>query len=628
VSGAQTHGFDLVVELSEDRLASIVGLFVIPSSIAQTIDIGGLQVPITVSGRTIPLGSTTIHPGNLVDFHVNYSSVTIAGVALGEATIEVTVQIGEDPATPGQIAVTFPAAPSITLNNPAALDGLLAASGSGLTHDQALALAANALLGYLQGAATLPHVPIGETVGSGPCALALAGLSVRTIDHVLAIMLSFSGSAIHHPSPPSPDAFTSSGLDGRDAVLFVSNDALLGLATCFASQPPSPIAGAAFTAQGECRQLARPMDITLMGHTVSLETLSVCVVGNQVVINGSLNYSGTGFSIGGTFRAPMGFSCRPDGSISLDFNPDDVQTDIGLSIEWWVYLLAFLLAAIFALFSAVIAVVLAIVILIAAPIASAIINSLARGAIGNLGQSVAGAGNTSLLPSQLQRVLGAIHCQAVILDDLNFAGFLASPRVAAVSFAQKWEVTQRVESGQGGTGLFAYTAYRVARRVTLTANPTSMIDPVSWTWKLAGQSLSGSGSRTINGVPVDFVATGASLQLSTPLGANLDFVAAVQGRDRDSLVQSASIVISITPTDVEYAAGSMYNILRILTGGELYPRGVPNLVIDPAGPDPPPDAFIRGNIGLEAVQALAAGMKLNAADLAKAAGVGLGSAGD
>src|SRR3954452_2244645 len=247
MAGTQTHGFDLVIELSEARLGSVVGALVIPQSVTQSFPLGGQSVPITVSGRLLPTDGTTIRPGNLVDFRVTYSSVTIAGVTLGGATITIFAQIVESAGSPRQITVSFPSAPAIALQNPSALDGLLAVSGTGITRDQALALAANALPTYLQTRAPLPSIPIGQMLGSGPCAPALADVRVRTIDHVMAILLAFSGTAISHPAPPDPTAFTSSGLAGRNAVMFVSNDTLLGLAACFASQPPSPIAGAAFT---------------------------------------------------------------------------------------------------------------------------------------------------------------------------------------------------------------------------------------------------------------------------------------------------------------------------------------------------------------------------------------------
>jgi hypothetical protein len=625
VSGNHTHGFDLVVELSENRLGSVVGEFIVPQSLTQSFLLGSLSVPISVSGRTIPLGGTRIHPGNLVDFRVDYSSVTIAGISVGGAEILITARIVESGGSPRQIAVTFPSPPTITLRDSAALDGLLAASGTDVTRDQALALASAALLTYLQSAAALPSIPIGTMIGSGSCALSLADLRVRTIDHAMAIMLSFSSPAIPHPTPPDPSAFTTSGLGGRDAVLFVSNTTLLGVATCFASNPPSPIAGATFTTDGQCRRITHPMPLTLDGRNVTLTQLGVCVVENRIVIDGFLHYAETAFSVDVSFRAPMGFSCRADGSISLDFNPNDVQTDATVTIEWWVYVAAlFLLPLIAAFVSIIIAFALTVIVLLAAPIASAVIASVARNAIGSLGASIAGAANTSLLPPQLQRLFGAIHCDSVVLDDLNMLGTLNSPRAASIELRPHWEVTEKVQTGSGGVGLLAYTTDRVARRVTFSALPTSMIDPVAWTWTLAGAALTGSGTRTIGGVAVTYAVNGPSIQISTPLGTDLDLVLAVHGRDRDGLVQSASTLVSITPDEVEHAHTN-YELLEFLLHNGFYARGTPDRLIDPAGPDPPPDAVLRQQVELGAIQALAAGTRIDAAQLAKTAGLSLRS---
>ena len=71
----------------------------------------------------------------------------------------------------------------------------------------------------------------------------------------------------------------------------------------------------------------------------------------------------------------------------------------------------------------------------------------------------------------------------------------------------------------------------------------------------------------------------------------------------------------------------MYNILQILTSASLYPRGIPNIIVDPTAPDPPPDVFVQGNFQVEAIQAIASGMNVDAAQLAKQAGASLRSVG-
>lgn len=623
MSGSQTHGFDLVFELSETRLQQIIeGLNVIPRevSVALPFRMNNQSVHAVLNGGVI--NRVSIDVNNRLEVQVSYGTMSIAGIPLGGVDITAKCHIDTDGANPRRLQFTFSMPPLISPRNRSQIEALVALAntrGTTLTYDGVIAMAENAVLNFLQTSVMLPAIPLGVPLGTGRCALSLSDLQVRTIPGSLFILLLVSGAGIPHSIPPNLNAFSSSLLNGRDSIMLVSNESLLAAAACFATEPPSPLTGAHFVSSGGCQTLASPFSRTLDGRQITINTLNLCVVGNEIIISGAAMLSGVGYSINGTFRAPISFTCRSNGTVVPNFDPNRIQTTVSVHLEWWVYALSFGLAAVAAIFlGPITGLLLNIVVVLLAPILSLVANAVVNSALPGLGQAADRAVEQGLrmVPPELIDILGRLNCQAVILDDLSLTGVLISAPAATVGISQDWRVVDRRSLRTGDAVAISYEDFAVSRTGLLRAVATHIPTPIQYQWMLNGLMLGSSGTVTLDGVNIHYQVSGNTCQLSTPLGGSINTIVNVRVQGGNGYTLTTSKLVIKEGTERRYDS-QLLSLLTDLQNNLVYLQGTPPLWRSPIPlPDPAPDAFSVRNLDNDIALAISIGMGINRSDLA------------
>jgi hypothetical protein len=539
----QTNGYDVVLELSEARLRDMLGtLGVIPPRISVPVS------PVSITLYDVRVSNVDVRPGEQLTVTVGIPEMKLLNViSLGGANVVITATMGVVRSSSGfRLEFQFPTLPIITLSDPRLVDQRLVDFGISLSREQVVNTAARELQGVLQ-AQRLPEIP-NTAFGSPSCQLSLSDFIVRTTDRSVFFAALLAGAGIAHPLPANPAGFGMSLLRGtNEAVMLLSNESLLSVATCFVTDP-GPLSGAAFTSSPNLRTLVTPYSQTLNGLLIDFQQLTIGVVGNQIVIGGHLQTSGTGWTTSGTFNAPIGFRITSAGEIFPTLIPDNVTTHIDFALEWWVYALGFGLAPIVAFaFGPLVGSILAIVLALLAPIIAAILNALARRAVSGLGAQVdqAVAAGYALLPPEVVALIGSVSLAEVILDDLAMGGAHLSPPAIRIRIQERWTNPEdEITEDDAGFGL---ETHRVSWRGMLRATAANLPGTLAYTWFFNNDHLGRSGSaRMSDGRSLTYRTSGATCTINSALGVDLLGVVRVQIDSSTGARQIASLAINKT----------------------------------------------------------------------------------
>jgi hypothetical protein len=549
---SQTNGYHLVFELSNNRLAGIMDDF-IPNPI--TFAVAG----ITATASQIPGRPSTVSiaAGN----NITVQAVRSVKILTFQFNVRISLQ-AQVSVIGGQISISYPSTPVITPDTAAdqtTLQTLVtlanSVGGTSYTEAQILQLGAQNLLSTLQGSFSLPNIPLGVPFNTGPCAISLSKIDLHSITNSIFVLLQFSGAGI--PSVPlNANGFTTSLRGSSESVMVVANEALLAIAACFIGQDASsPLQGAHFITAGNSTTMFGPKSISLDGHTINIMSLNISVVGNQLVVSGAASTSGTGYSATGTFSAPIGFNCHPDGTIFPVFDPNTVQTHISVSIDWWVYLIGFAAAGIIGIIlGPLAAIIVSIVVALIGPIASLVGNAIAQNALSGLSQSLNNsvAQGYQMAPPELLRVLGELRCQQVILDDFAMQGFMNPYNPPSVQLSENDTFTNQVETSSGGSGFNTYIDYNTATKAVFTALSSNFVSPQTVTWYLNNANITGSGNTVLNGKNISYVVSGNTCSIQTNLGDAVTGAIKVKVTGSDGFAKFDTALINITGTTVTY----------------------------------------------------------------------------
>jgi len=550
---SQTHGYHLVFELSGSRLAGILDDF-IPNPISFNVTAGIDATASKIPGRP---STVSIAAGN----SITVNAVRQVQILSSQINVRITLH-AQLSTSGGQISISYPSAPVITADTTADQNQLQSLvnlangiQGTSLTVAQVLQMGAQSLLNTLQTSFALPNIPVGTPFNSGPCAISLSRIDLHTIADSIFVLLQFSGAGIP-ATALNANGFTASLRGGNESVMVVANEALLGISACFIGQDPSsPLHGVSFITSGNCTTMIGTKDVNLSGHDLLISALSICVVGNQLVVSGAGSTSGTGWDASATFSAPIGFSCHADGTIFPIFDPNTVQTHINVSFDWWVYLVGFAIAAIAGvILGPLVGVILTIVVALLGPIASLIGNAIAKNALSGLSQSLNNsiAQGYQMAPPVLLQVLGELRCQQVILDDFAMQGFMNPGGGPSMYLSEDDVITNKVQTDTGGTGIFGqYVDYNTATQATFTANASFFKMPTTANWYIGSTHVTGSGNMSLNGKSIHYSVSGNSCVITTNIGDAVTGVirAKVVGADGYTKFDTALINISGTLRD-------------------------------------------------------------------------------
>ncbi len=515
---SQTNGYHVVLELSAARIAPIINSF-IPDPF--DVSVSGVNISTSsIAGRPMQV---QIQAGNqFVITAVRRVRVLSFNFIIRR---NLTAVVNVNPS--GSFILSFPTPASITgdtaanntvIQNLVSLIQLIPGR-SGTTVSSLLSEASGALMSALS-AISLPTLPVRTSFSTHLCAPVIREFSIHTINNSAFILVQLSGGGL--PTPvTNRAAFTTSLRGTSESVLLIANESLLAMATCFASMDPSsPLLGATFSSAGACRSLVGTRAIP--GTPVTITALSVCVVGSEIILTGSVTASGTGYSATGTFMAPIGFSCRPDGTIFPVFDSSRIVTNVSVSFAWWVYLAGFAIAAILpAILGTLVAFIITIVVALLSPIVGAIINALIRSTLPGIISTIETAVSSGyrMLPPALKRLLGQIQCQSVILDDLGLRGVLTNQVLPRV-YPSKTETITKVR--EVGMKPVLYREFEVTNTLTFRSNTYNFFGTIRRQWSVNSTPISaGSGNININGQTVAYQLLPEQLQLTTQAGASI-----------------------------------------------------------------------------------------------------------
>ena len=542
----QTNGYDVVLELSEGRIRDMIGtLGVIPPRIS---------VPISPSASItlydVRVSNVDVRPGEQLTVTVGIPEMKLLNViSLGGADVVIAAAIGVVRSSTGfRLEFQFPTLPIITLSNPRLVDQRLVDFNISLSREQVVNAAARELQRALQ-AQRLPEIP-NTAFGSPSCQLSLSDFIVRTTDRSVFFAALLVGAGIAHPLPANPAGFSTSLLTGtNEAVMLLSNESLLSVATCFVTDP-GPLPGATFTSLPNLRTLITPYSQTFNGLLIDFQQLTIGVSGNQIVIGGQLQTSGTGWTASGTFNAPVGFRVTSAGEIFPTLIAGNVTTHIDFALEWWVYALGFGLAPIVAfVFGPLVGTILAVVLALLAPIIAAILNALARQAVSGLGAQVdqAVAAGYALLPPEVVALIGSVNLAEVILDDLAMGGAHLGPPAIRIRIQEAWTNPEdEVTADDAG---FGRETHRVSWQGVLRAATANLPGTLRYTWFFDNDRLSSRGTVSMGGAfggSLTYRTSGATCTINSALGVNLMGVVRVQIDSSTGARQIASLAINKT----------------------------------------------------------------------------------
>ncbi len=613
--GTQTHGFDAVIELSSNRVASLLRLFFLTGNTVSFPVSDGINVKGTLSSSN-PI-SVTIGQGNRLSVTLRFSqadfiSVNSTGMGTtkkGFTNIILTVTAIVNTRR-GIIQVTFPSDPVLSLiktevDNALPLIRLML--GQNTTVASFTSLVQTTIRLFMETSVTkLPVIPIGINFAGTDCPVSVAEVQIHTIPDSLFLLLALSSPAIPSRTPDATQ-FTTSLRGGSDSVILFSNEALLGIGTCFlANTTGSPMTGATFSGSGNCRALSQPIDILISGITIKVEFLTICVVGNEIVITGTLTTSIPGCTVTGSFFAPIGFMTNAGGLILPVFDPNRVITVVTVTFEWWVYVAIALLAPIWVtVLGPFVGLVVTVLTFLITPLASIIAQLIANGALAGVGPLLANAVTSgyALLPPSILNMIGALKVQQVILDDLALEGTLMSVPAPSVTISL---LNQRTINAQDVAGVRLSSLEN-----TYAATNFNFFDSniVSYEWFINGATIAGSGTiNSFHNNPIIYHAHGDHCGITNPLGESISLNLGVRITTGDGFSKCQFINIAMTGmgwlrTERSYGDLKFLHSNNIILANERESTNRSSLILS--------DLTHQESV----VNVLAKGMKLDADDL-------------
>jgi hypothetical protein len=376
VSGSQTHGYDVVYEISLDAFRSALAApWLTDLSIRMThVD---LNTPVPAG---LPAGAPATQSGLLALSPVNASNMTLTRT--GGTTFTVAIRFahallsldaialplggsffGANGADVGPVTLTLPLsiASGITIAQagpitvtPLAVSQLFAnaslPAGVGMAFVTALenAIGSAGATAIVNAAGEL--LPIAFPIrippaSAGPCGIGPLALTPQLVPGVpnatadaLAFLITAAGSS-GHPDLPSVKSHLPAG---ADADLLLGTELALRIVCCLFPRSPQlsnfPTAPSSMTATS-CTFGPITSSFAMAGQSFDSMTSLTIAIGN-----GGIDISGTGFRLSATgwhaearFSFSMGLQHAGGSLTPVQLGPPDVHVDT--SVEWWAYLL-------------------------------------------------------------------------------------------------------------------------------------------------------------------------------------------------------------------------------------------------------------------------------------------------
>lgn len=628
MAGSQTNGFDAVLELSEARVLGIIRtLFTVPGEISIPLEFGGEMITITATpdAGNFP-SSVTILSGNRLDVEGRFTSLRIqrgsGRVTVRNVTLRVRAVLG---VSGGNISLSFPSAATITSSDPTFLpliDLVVAAinmaAGSTLyTRDSLLSEAGTRVRDWLASqVTTLPSIPLGVNFSTMACPISVRNFAIHTIDHFAFVLVAVSGAGIPTRTL-NPAGFTRSNLGTNDAGLMFANVALLSAATCFLTQEPmSPFRGQTFTASGDCRNWSGNLTLgTFEGVTVRARSLSICIVGNEIIISGSVDLNTTGVFGSASFTAPVGFRTDGAGRVFPVLDPNRIATNVSIGFEAWVWVAAIFAAGIFLALAGPIA---GAIVLGLLPFLTVIANIVANSVVRALLPQLTGAidplvmSGYSMLPAQVQQIIGTVGVQQVILDDLLVAGTgnaLWRPEVILrrTTHRRIESVTRGITPDGSVLEFLGATEQHTRYSDTYQLDTRDVTGITGYNWYINGRLVAGSGTQRVIGGTLSYHAAGSTIMLTNALGESPVFTLTGRVRTSSGFARSRSLTVQLVGRE----AGRN----RFIPGLELVEQQfrIPEYWL----PDPPPIVPEEWAVARHFEAAVVKGMKIKPEELGR-----------
>jgi hypothetical protein len=463
VAGTKTQNFDVIYEISLDRLLNVLSnpiINILPAVLGNV----GIVVPFSgplagttqsgiVSLPARPTPHLSIDSSNanglllVLQFTQAFSQLDpVAGVVAGlpataAGSTTLTLHLGINTQTVGTSSpVSISIAGVSSLSRLSGLSSLSIPTPSGVTltdrQNQVQAGVETAVRSKVESLFPL-QFPISLPV-DGPCGIFPRELRLKLLSgaggNSLAFLLALRGTTV---GQGNSDGVMSSLEPGDDAALTIANRLIVQLICCLLPlsdqiQPQLPATPTEIT--DECCRWRNLGTRSLAGTQFSVFLLEICVA-DGLLFHGQLGQSGTGWIATIEFHVPINIGLQ-SGSVVPVIGIPDINVDVDL--EWWVWLLE------------VVAIVVGTVIgfLLGGPVAGfgigALVGAIVVGllylvfqGLGTLVSSVVGQTlgvivqtlqKLNILPVDLTNTFGSLELlRGVILDDLAVRGYVVLP---------------------------------------------------------------------------------------------------------------------------------------------------------------------------------------------------------
>jgi hypothetical protein len=493
MSGNITHGYDLVIEMSEDTLNLLLATMPPQQRSEDTERLG--TVEFILNPPTAQFAAHLMLNGILLTFPAEIMLQQSGRSA--SANVSVTVSITSYTNLEGMI---YPALDfrGCTVE----IEDLDISGISDAEHRILSELASRVAQTMLQ--EQLGFYEIQIAIESDQ--FTIYALEVRIIDNIcLAIMIAFDAEGIGEMGD-----FTESHLPASGAAILISNQWIMRSLVAPRLMEHFNISEDmedVFTFTHTEMSLQHPINLdhlndrSLVDH-ISLNSMTMTFSAGQIDITGSVNVTGTGFSGSGSISGRAVITTL-DGSISTRIELDEPEIEI--RAEWWVHLLH-------------------VVGLIVLPIVGTIIASIIHHAIRRIEDSLAQFDEEGFLELPIE--IGSIE-----LDDLLLSGEYIPPPMPepqyGVSIAGDMKVTDYSITSSRSISSAGVSAIIVDHGLTyegdFEARTYFLCYPLdNIRWSLAGSHLVGDGSVNIDETAVEFAVNGMSCKLKTENGASLN----------------------------------------------------------------------------------------------------------
>lgn len=493
MSGNMTHGYDLVMEMSEDTLNAFLARMQTTNRIIEIEPLGTVEFMLNLPTAEFAAESMLNGIRLRIPIDIILQDINISA----RADVSLTVPIISYPNPEGMI---YPALDfrECTVE----IESLEFSGGGDREHNLLREQAGRRVQTMLQEQVRVYEIPIDIRSDR----FTIHALEVRIIDNnCLVIMIAFDEEGIGDAGD-----FTECHLPASGAAIFISNQWLMRSLIAPALMDRFSISedmADVFTFTTTGMSLQNPINLdhlndrSIVDH-VTLDTMTVTFSVGQIDIAALVNITGRGFSGSGSISGRVLINAV-DGNISIRIEIDEPEIEI--RAEWWMHLLH-------------------VIGLILCPIVGSIIATVVRSVIRGIEDSLGQIEEEGVLELPIE--IGSIE-----IDDLLLSGEYVLPPMPELEYSVTIRGDMRVTdinpistfnfSRGGFSGIILRQG--LTHEGDFEASTYNLCYPLdNIQWSLAGIPLDAEGSVTIDETPVEFVVDGLNCNLKTQSGGSLN----------------------------------------------------------------------------------------------------------